>query len=76
MLQIVYERPGVALTTIVSEDLPQELPGGIKQLFRFLYGQGKWYGRSPARFHWGKRAKSSKGGASATRGGGAARVCY
>ena len=39
-LQIVYARPGVALTTISSDDFPPELPSGIRQLFRSLYSQG------------------------------------
>ena len=40
VLQVIYCRPGVSLTTIISEDLPDELPRGIKQLFRALYSQG------------------------------------
>ena len=40
VLQVIYCRPGVSLTTIISENLPAELPGGIKQLFRSLYSQG------------------------------------
>lgn len=40
VLQVIYERPGVALSTIVTDNLPSELPGGIKQLFRSLYSQG------------------------------------
>ena len=40
LLQVIYSRPSVSLTTITSEDLPPELPGGIKQLFRSLYSQG------------------------------------
>ncbi len=39
-LQIIYSRPGVSLTTIVSENLPEDLPSGIKQLIRSLYSQG------------------------------------
>ena len=40
LLQVIYSRPGVSLTTLVSENLPSELPGGIRQLFRSLYSQG------------------------------------
>lgn len=40
ILQVVYDRPGVALTTIISQGLPPELPGGIKRLFRCLYSHG------------------------------------
>ena len=40
VLQVIYNRPGVALTTILSEDVPTDLPGGIKKLFRSLYSQG------------------------------------
>ena len=40
ILQVIYQRHGVALSTIVSQDLPGELPGGIKKLFRSLYSQG------------------------------------
>ncbi len=40
VLQVIYCRPGVSLTAIISENLPAELPGGIKQLFRSLYSQG------------------------------------
>lgn len=39
-LQIIYSRPGAPLTTIVSEDFPQEIPRNIKSLFKSLYGQG------------------------------------
>ena len=40
VLQVIYQRPGVALPTIVSENFPDELPGGIDKLFRSLYSQG------------------------------------
>ena len=40
VLQVIYCRPGVSMTTIIKEDLPAELPGGIKKLFRSLYSQG------------------------------------
>ena len=40
ILQVLYRRPGVALTTIVSENYPTDFPGGIKKLFRSLYSQG------------------------------------
>ena len=40
VLQVIYDRPGVSLTTILSEDLPADLPGSIKGLFRSLYSQG------------------------------------
>ena len=40
VLQIIYGRPSVALTTIVSENFSEELPGGIARLFRSLYSQG------------------------------------
>jgi AbiJ N-terminal domain 4 len=40
VLQIIYDRPGVALPTIVTENLPADLPGGIKRLFGSLYSQG------------------------------------
>ena len=40
VLQVIYSRPGVSMTTIISENLPAELPGGIKKLFRSLYSQG------------------------------------
>ena len=40
VLQIIYNRPGVSLTTIVREELPADLPGNIKELFKSLYGQG------------------------------------
>ena len=40
VLQVIYNRPGVSLTTILSENSPAELPGGIKKLFRLLYSQG------------------------------------
>ena len=40
VLQVIYRRPSVALPTIVSENFPDELPGGIDKLFRSLYSQG------------------------------------
>ena len=40
VLQVIYRRYGVALPTIVSENLPSELPGGIKKLLAALYSLG------------------------------------
>ncbi len=40
VLQVVYRSPGVALPSIVSENVDPILPSGIKQLFRSLYSQG------------------------------------
>ncbi len=40
VLQVIYDRPGVSLTAIVSKDLPSDLPTNIKALFKSLYGQG------------------------------------
>ena len=40
VLQVIYERPGVALPSILSQDFPDNLPGGIKKLFQGLYSQG------------------------------------
>ena len=40
VLQVIYNRPGVSLTTIVGENLPSDLPTNIKKLFKSLYGQG------------------------------------
>ena len=40
VLQIIYNRPSVSLTTIVKEELPADLPRNIKELFKSLYGQG------------------------------------
>ena len=40
VLQVLYDRPGVALPTIVNDNLPSDLPGGIGRLFRSLYSQG------------------------------------
>ena len=40
VLQVIFCRPGVSMSTIISEDLPAELPGGVKRLFRSLYSQG------------------------------------
>ena len=37
VLQVIYERPGVALTSI---QLPGEVPKRIKEMFRSLYGLG------------------------------------
>ena len=39
-LQVIFDSPGVALPTIVSQNLPPELPGGIKRMFGSLYSQG------------------------------------
>ena len=39
-LQVIYHRPGVPLTTIVSKNLPSDLPRNIRKLFKSLYGQG------------------------------------
>ena len=40
VLQVIYNRPGVSLTKIVSENLPSGLPTNIRKLFKSLYGQG------------------------------------
>ena len=40
VLQVIYNRPGVALPTIVNDNLPSDLPGGIKRLFGSLYSHG------------------------------------
>ena len=40
VMQVIYNRPGVSLTTIVSDNLPDDVPSGIKQLLRTLYSQG------------------------------------
>ena len=40
VLQVIYDCPGVALPAIVSQNFPEELPGGIKRLFGSLYSQG------------------------------------
>ena len=40
VLQVIYCRPGVSMTTIISEKFPAEVPGGIKKLFQSLYSQG------------------------------------
>ena len=40
VLQVIYQRPGDALTAIASQNFPDQLPGGIKRLFRDLYSQG------------------------------------
>ncbi len=40
VLQIIYDRPGVSLTTILGEDFPRDIPKNIKSLFKSLYGQG------------------------------------
>lgn len=40
VLQVIYQRPGVAMPTIISENFPDDLPGGIKKVFRSLYSQG------------------------------------
>lgn len=39
-LQVIYNRPGVPLTTIMTDNFPSDVPGGIKRLFRELYSQG------------------------------------
>lgn len=39
-LQIIYARPGVALPTLVSQNIPEAVPGGIKNLWKALYSQG------------------------------------
>ena len=39
-LQVIYNRPGVSLTTIMTDNFPSDVPGGIKQLFRSLYSHG------------------------------------
>ena len=40
ILQVIYGRPGIALTTVVKEELPSSLPSNIAALFKSLYGQG------------------------------------
>ena len=40
VLQVIYQCPGLTLTSIISENFPAELPKGIKKLFRSLYSQG------------------------------------
>ena len=40
IMQIICNRPGVALTNIVSESLPANLPGGIRSLLKALYSYG------------------------------------
>ena len=40
VLQVIYQRPGVALPTIISQNFPDEFPGGIGKLFRSLYSLG------------------------------------
>ena len=40
VLQVIYDRPGVALPTIVNDNLPSDLPGGIRRLFGSLYSHG------------------------------------
>ena len=39
-LQVIYNRQGVPLTTITTDNFPSDVPGGIKRLFRALYSQG------------------------------------
>ena len=39
-LQIIYQRPGVALTKLVTQNLPETVPGGVRNLFKALYSQG------------------------------------
>ena len=40
LLQVIYSRHGVSLTTIISKDVPADLPSGIKKLFHSLYSHG------------------------------------
>ena len=40
VMQIIYNRPGVSLTTILSNDLPADVPGNIKRIIQGLYGLG------------------------------------
>ena len=40
ILQVIFDSPGVALPTIVSQNLPSELPGGVKRMFSSLYSHG------------------------------------
>ena len=40
VLQVIFDSPGVALPTIVTQNLPSELPGGIKRMFSALYSHG------------------------------------
>ena len=40
VLQVIYQRPGVSLPSILSQNFPDNLPGGIKKLFQGLYSQG------------------------------------
>ena len=49
VLQVIYNRPGVSLTTIVGENLPSDLPTNIKKLFKSLYGQGSCSSHSMGR---------------------------
>jgi hypothetical protein len=39
-LQVIYRRPGVSMSTIVSEQVKGVAPGGVVDLFRALYRQG------------------------------------
>lgn len=40
LLQIVFGRAGVGMSSIVTNDFPSTVPGNIKALFQALYGQG------------------------------------
>ena len=40
ILQVIYCRPGVSMTTIINENFPADVPGGIKKMFKSLYSQG------------------------------------
>ena len=40
VLQIIFDSPGVALSSIISQSLPSELPGGIRRMFSALYSHG------------------------------------
>ena len=40
VLQIIYVRPSVALSTIVTENVSPSVPGGVQRVFKALYSQG------------------------------------
>ena len=40
VLQIIYDRPSVSQPTVLSEDLPDAVPGGVKRMFKALYSEG------------------------------------
>jgi len=40
VLQVIYQCPGLSLTSIISQKLPVDVPSGIKRLFNSLYSQG------------------------------------